>query len=206
MANAKLVSTTGVVSSDIELNSDIFGIEPHKQALFDAVNLQQAAVRLGQANVKHRHDVSGGGRKPWRQKGTGRARIGTIRAPHWVGGGVVFGPEGRRYSFKLNRKVRKLALKSALSTKINAGQLFILDGAFELDAPKAKSVREFVNQLNNKVLLVDTEINENVELSLRNFAGVKYMQSNGINVLDIMNAKSVVLTKEAVKQIEEALV
>lgn len=206
MANAKLVSITGVVSSDVELNNEIFGIEPHKQALFDAINLQQAAVRLGQANVKHRHDVAGGGAKPWRQKGTGRARIGTIRAPHWVGGGVVFGPEGRNYSFKLNRKVRTLALKSALSAKVKSGNLFVLEGSFDLDAPKTKSVREFVNTLGNKVLFADKEINQNLELSFRNFSGVKYLQASGINVLDVVNAKSVVLTTECVKQIEEALV
>lgn len=205
MANAKLVSTTGVVGSDVELNNEVFGIEVNKQALFDAINLQQAAVRLGQANVKHRHDVRGGGAKPWRQKGTGRARIGTIRAPHWVGGGVVFGPEGRKYSFKLNRKVRRLALKSALTSKAEAGKLFILDGAFDFAAPKAKEVRDFVKSLGNKVLFADTEVNTNVELSFRNFPKAKTLSASGLNVLDIVSASAVVLTTDAVKQIEEAL-
>lgn len=206
MANAKLVSTTGVVNSDIELNNDVFGIEVHNQALFDAIRLQQSNVRLGQGNVKHRHDVRGGGKKPWRQKGTGRARIGTIRAPHWVGGGVVFGPEGRNYSLKMNRKVRALALKSALSSKVETGNLYVLDGAFSFDAPKAKEVRAFINALGNKVLFTDANVETNVELSFRNFVGAKTLDASAINVLDIVSAKSVVLTKEAVKQIEEALV
>lgn len=206
MANAKLVSTTGVVGSDVELNNDVFGIEVNKQALFDAIRLQQSNVRLGQANVKHRHDVSGGGKKPWRQKGTGRARIGTIRAPHWVGGGVVFGPEGRNYKLKLNRKVRLLALRSALTSKVESGSLFVLDGAFNFDAPKAKEVRSFVKALGNKVLFTDVNVESNVELSFRNFAGVKALSAAQINVLDIVSAKSVVLTQAAVKQIEEALV
>jgi len=205
MANAKLVSTTGVVGSDVELNNEIFGAEVHKQALFDAINLQRAAVRLGQANVKHRHDVRGGGAKPWRQKGTGRARIGTIRAPHWVGGGVVFGPEGRKYSFKLNRKVRKLALRSALSSKVASGSLFVLDGAFNIETPKAKEVRDFVKGLGNKTLFIDTEISNNVDLCFRNFYEMKVDEASKINVLDIVSAKAVVLTSEAVKQIEEAL-
>lgn len=205
MANVKLVSTTGVVGSDVELNNDVFGIEVNKQALFDAINLQQANVRLGQANVKHRHDVRGGGAKPWRQKGTGRARIGTIRAPHWVGGGVVFGPEGRKYSVKLNRKVRKLALKSALTAKVNSNSLFILDGEFNFSAPKAKDARTFINALGGKVLFADAKIDTNLELSFRNFAGAKVLDANSINVLDIVSSKAVVLTKEAAKQIEEAL-
>lgn len=206
MAIAKLVSTTGVVGSDVELNNDVFGIEINKQALFDAIRLQQSNVRLGQANVKHRHDVRGGGKKPWRQKGTGRARIGTIRAPHWVGGGVVFGPEGRNYKLKLNRKVRAIALRSALTAKVASGNLFVLDGAFNFDAPKAKEVRSFVKTLGNKVLFADTTVNSNVELSFRNFAGTKVLAASAINVLDIVSAKSVVLTKDAVKQIEGALV
>ena len=157
--------------------------------------------------MKNRTEVKGGGKKPWRQKGTGRARQGSIRAPQWRGGGVVFGPTpDRNYKLKMNRKVRRLALKSALSQKVIDNELTVLDNIV-LDAPKTKDMVKVLENLeaNRKTLIVMDEINENVALSARNIPGVKVIESKGLNVYDILDSTKLVMTEEAIKAVEEVL-
>ena len=159
MLKVKVYNQEGAEVKDLELNEAVFGIEPNKQALFDMVLLQRASLRQGTHKVKNRTEVRGGGKKPWRQKGTGRARQGSIRAPQWRGGGVVFGPTPRSYKFKLNRKVRRLALKSALSTKIIDNEFMALE-AIKFDAPKTKEMVKVLANLEapTKTLIVVDEI------------------------------------------------
>jgi large subunit ribosomal protein L4 len=202
-----LFNQSGSQVGDIEIADAVFGIEPNKNVLYDAVVMQQASRRQGTHAVKNRSAVRGGGRKPWRQKGTGRARQGSIRSPQWVGGGVVFGPTPRSYSYKLPKKVRRLALKSALSTKVKDDNIVVLDN-LSLEAPKTK---EFVNILNGlsaeeKSLVVTADFNEAVALSARNLPGVTVVTANGTNVLDVLNHDKLVITQEAVKKLEEVLV
>lgn len=206
MAKIDVVDITGKKVSDIELNDNVFAIEPNQQALFDAVMLQRANSRQGTHSVKNRSAVSGGGKKPWRQKGTGRARQGTIRAPQWRGGGVVFGPQPRKYTLKMNKKVRRLALRSALSLKLTNGELIVVDN-LDVKTPKTKEFATIVNNLNvdNKGLFVTHEFNDNVYLSSRNIDNVLVQEANEINVLDIMNVNKMIVTVEAVKKIEEVL-
>lgn len=206
MTKVSVLSQTGASVGEIELNDAIFGIEPNEAVLFDAVIAQRASLRQGNHKVKNRSEVAGGGRKPWRQKGTGRARQGSIRSPQWRGGGIVFGPTPRSYSYKLPKKVRRLALKSALSAKVVEQNFVVLD-ALQLDAPKTK---EFVSILNNlsidtKALFVTAELNENVALSARNIPGVTVLTAAGINVLDLLGHEKVVFTKAAVEKVEEVL-
>ena len=191
---------------DTELNELVFGIEPNNQAIFDMVLLQRASWRQGTHKVKNRTEVRGGGRKPWRQKGTGRARQGSIRAPQWRGGGVVFGPTPRSYTFKLNRKVRQLALKSALSQKVIDNEMTVLD-TITLNAPKTKDMIKVLENLeaNRKTLIVMDEVNENVTLSARNIPGVKVIDSKGLNVYDILDCTKLVITEGAIKAVEEVL-
>ena len=191
---------------NITLNDDVFAITPNEQALFDAVMLQRANVRQGTHSVKNRSAVSGGGRKPWRQKGTGRARQGTIRAPQWRGGGVVFGPTPRKYTLKMNKKVRRLALKSALSTKLINGDIIVIDN-LNLTTPKTKEFVQVVNNLNidRKGLFVTANIDENVYLATRNVNNILVQEPSEINVLDLLNVNKLVLTVEAVNKIEEVL-
>ncbi len=206
MTKVSVLSQTGASVGEIELNDAVFGIEPNEAVLFDAVIAQRASLRQGNHKVKNRSEVSGGGRKPWRQKGTGRARQGSIRSPQWRGGGIVFGPTPRSYSYKLPKKVRRLALKSALSAKVVEQNFVVLD-ALQLDAPKTKDFVSILNNLNidKKALFVTAELNENVALSARNIPGVTVLTAAGINVLDLLGHDKVVFTKAAVEKVEEVL-
>lgn len=206
MVKIDVLDINGKKVDSITLNDDVFAITPNEQALFDAVMLQRANVRQGTHSVKNRSAVSGGGRKPWRQKGTGRARQGTIRAPQWRGGGVVFGPTPRKYTLKMNKKVRRLALKSALSTKLINGDIIVIDN-LNLTTPKTKDFVQVVNNLNidRKGLFVTANIDENVYLATRNVNNILVQEPSEINVLDLLNVNKLVLTVEAVNKIEEVL-
>ena len=206
MLKVKVYNQEGSEVKDLELNEAVFGIEPNKQALFDMVLLQRASLRQGTHKVKNRTEVSGGGKKPWRQKGTGRARQGSIRAPQWRGGGVVFGPTPRSYKFKLNRKVRRLALKSALSTKIIDNEFMALE-AIKFDAPKTKEMVKVLANLDapTKTLIVVDEIDENVARSANNIPGVKLLDARRVNVYDILNSDKLIMTEAAIKSVEEVL-
>lgn len=206
MAKIDVLDINGKKVDSITLNDDVFAITPNEQALFDAVMLQRANVRQGTHSVKNRSAVSGGGRKPWRQKGTGRARQGTIRAPQWRGGGVVFGPTPRKYTLKMNKKVRRLALKSALSTKLINGDIIVIDN-LNLSTPKTKDFVQVVNNLNidRKGLFVTANIDENVYLATRNVNNILVQEPSEINVLDLLNVNKLVLTVDAVNKIEEVL-
>ena len=187
----------------IELNDAVFGAPVNEHLVHMAVVQQLANNRQGTQKAKTRSEVSGGGRKPWRQKGTGHARQGSIRAPQWKGGGVVFAPVPRDYSFKLNKKEKRAALKSVLTDKVQTGSLVVLE-TLELDEIKTKKFLEIMKNIKvEKGLVVIAENNENVVLSARNAADVDTTLVNAINVYDILNAKTLVLTKDAVKKIEE---
>lgn len=206
MTKVSVLSQTGASVGEIELNDAIFGITPNEAVLFDAVIAQRASLRQGNHKVKNRSEVAGGGRKPWRQKGTGRARQGSIRSPQWRGGGTVFGPTPRSYSFKLPKKVRRLALKSALSAKVLEQNFVVLD-ALTFDAPKTKDFKAVLAalEINKKALFVTSEVNENAILSARNIAGVTVLTAEGINVVDLLGHDKVVFTQDAVKKVEEVL-
>ena len=206
MAKIDVLDVKGKKVDTIDLNDSVFAITPNEQALFDAVMLQRANVRQGTHSVKNRSAVSGGGRKPWRQKGTGRARQGTIRAPQWRGGGVVFGPTPRKYTLKMNKKVRRLALRSALSLKLQNNELVVVD-KLEVKEPKTKDFMKVVNALGveRKGLFVGSELSENLVRSSNNVANVLVLEANEINVLDIMNVNKLVLSVDVVKKIEEVL-
>lgn len=206
MTKVSVLSQTGASVGEIELNDAIFGIEPNEAVLFDAVIAQRASLRQGNHKVKNRSEVAGGGRKPWRQKGTGRARQGSIRSPQWRGGGIVFGPTPRSYAYKLPKKVRRLALKSALSAKVLEQNFLVLD-ALTFDAPKTKDFKAVLAalEINKKALFVTDEVNENAVLSARNIPGVTVLSATGINVLDLLGHEKVVFTKAAVEKVEEVL-
>lgn len=204
MANLKLIDQTGKDAGEVTLNDNVFGIEPNENVVFDAVIRQRAGMRQGTHATKNRSAVRGGGKKPWRQKGTGRARQGSIRAPQWRGGGTVFGPTPRSYAYSLPRKVRRLAIKSVLSQKLQDNNLIVLD-QLSLDAPKTKEFKAVLGNLNvdSKVLVVSD--NENVQLSARNLENVKVVPVNGLNVVDAVNYDKLILAQDAVKRIEEVL-
>ncbi|MFX3674656.1 MAG: 50S ribosomal protein L4 [Paenisporosarcina sp.] len=206
MPKVSLLNQTGSSVGEIELNDKVFGIEPHSSVLFDAVIAQRASLRQGNHKVKNRSEVAGGGRKPWKQKGTGRARQGSIRSPQWRGGGVVFGPTPRSYSYKLPKKVRRLALRSALSAKVLEENFVVLDG-LALNAPKTKDFLKVLKDLSieKKALFVTAELDENVALSARNIPGVTVVSATGINVLDLLGHEKIVITKAAVEKVEEVL-
>jgi large subunit ribosomal protein L4 len=201
-----LYNQSGTQVGEIQLAETIFGIEPNEHVLFDTVLKQRAALRQGTHKAKTRTEVSGGGRKPWRQKGTGRARQGSIRSPQWRGGGTVFGPVPRSYSYKLNKKVRRLALKSALSQKVLENNVIVLD-TLNLNAPKTKDMLAVLNSFNitNKALVVTADENVNVMLSSRNIPGVITLTANSINVVDLLKYNTLILTQDAVSKIEEVL-
>ena len=203
MANVSVYNMEGKEVGTIELNDAVFGVEVNEHLVHMAVVQQLANNRQGTQKAKTRSEVSGGGRKPWRQKGTGHARQGSTRAPQWTGGGVVFAPVPRDYSFKLNKKEKRAALKSALTSKVQDSKLIVVD-ELKFDEIKTKN---FVNVMNNlkvdKGLVVIAENDANVVLSARNVATVDTTLVNTINVYDIMKAKTVVLTKDAVAKIEE---
>lgn len=206
MPKVALFNQAGQQVGDIELSDAVFGIEPNNHVLYDAIIMQQASLRQGTHATKTRAEVSGGGRKPWRQKGTGRARQGSIRAPQWVGGGTVFGPQPRSYAYKLPKKVRRLALKSALSAKVKENEIVVLDG-LQFAAPKTKEMVKVLNNLNvdKKALVVTGEFEENVALSARNIPGVKFVTAEGVNVLDLVAHDKLIITKDAVQKVEEVL-
>ena len=206
MANYDVLKVDGSKSGSVELSDAVFAIEPNNNVLFEAINLQRASLRQGTHAVKNRSAVRGGGRKPWRQKGTGRARQGTIRAPQWRGGGIVFGPTPRSYAYKMPKKMRRLALRSALSYKVQESALTVVD-AFQFDAPKTKEFKTALSNLKQpkKVLVVTDSEDVNVELSARNIPGVQVSTAQGLNVLDITSADSVVITESAAKKVEEVL-
>ncbi|MDL2292362.1 50S ribosomal protein L4 [Acholeplasma sp. OttesenSCG-928-E16] len=206
MAKYDVFSIEANKKSSITLSDRVFGIEPHQQALFDVVNAQRAAMRQGTHDVKNRGEISGGGRKPWRQKGTGRARQGSIRSPQWRGGGVVFGPTPRKYNVKLNQKVRQLALKSALSYHAVNNSLIIVD-SLTIESAKTKLFAQLLKGLGieGKVLVVDMNLSENIVLAARNIPTVNLTEANHSSVYDILNCKKLLVTKEAIKYFEEVL-
>lgn len=206
MPKVTLFNQAGSQVGDIELNDSIFGIEPNNHVLFEAIIMQRASLRQGNHKVKNRSEVAGGGRKPWKQKGTGRARQGSIRSPQWRGGGIVFGPTPRSYSYKLPKKVRRLAIKSALSAKALEENILVLE-SLSFEAPKTK---EFVAVLSNlsvgtKALVVTDVLDEKIALSARNIPGVTVVAADGLNVLDVVSHNKLILTKSAVEKVEEVL-
>lgn len=206
MAKVKLFDQAGKEVSSLELNDTVFGIEPNEAVVFDVLISQRASQRQGTHAVKNRSAVSGGGRKPWRQKGTGRARQGSIRSPQWRGGGVVFGPTPRSYAYKLPRKVRRLALQSVYSTKV-AEDKFVAVESLSFAAPKTSEFAKVLSALNidSKVLVIVEEGNKFAELSARNLKNVKVATATTASVLDIVNADKLLITKEAISTIEEVL-
>ncbi|ERH56866.1 50S ribosomal protein L4 [Bacillus velezensis] len=206
MPKVALYNQNGSTAGDIELNASVFGIEPNESVVFDAILMQRASLRQGSHKVKNRSEVRGGGRKPWRQKGTGRARQGSIRSPQWRGGGVVFGPTPRSYSYKLPKKVRRLAIKSVLSSKVNDNNIIVLED-LTLNTVKTKEMAAILKGLSveKKALIVTADANEAVSLSARNIPGVTVVQANGINVLDVVNHEKLLITKAAVEKVEEVL-
>ena len=207
MKKVELLNLKGEKVKDINLNEEIFGITPNNNVLNDAIILSMASLRQGTHKTKNRSEVSGGGRKPWRQKGTGRARQGSIRAVQWVGGGRYGTPVPRDYSKKQNRKERRLALKSALSHKFNDNEVIVME-ELSFTTPKTKEMITLLNTLkiaDKKVLFVVEDFTENVILASRNIPNVALIAANELNVLDLVNSDVVVFTSEAIKKIEEAL-
>ena len=203
MLNVKVFNQEGAEVKDLELNEAVFGIEPHKQAMFDMVLLQRASLRQGTHKVKNRTEVAGGGRKPWRQKGTGRARQGSIRAPQWIKGGVVFAPKPRDYRMSIPKSMRRVAMLSALTSKVQNDEMVVLD-SLTLEAPKTKEVVKMLNAFNaKKTLIITAEANEIVYKSARNIEGVAVLPVNNINVYDLLKYPKVIMTKDAVSKIEE---
>ena len=189
---------------DLDLNDNIFGVEMNAGLLHQAVLMQLASERLGTHATKTRGFVRGGGRKPWKQKGTGRARSGSTRSPLWVGGGTVFGPHPRKYAFSMPRKQRRLAIKCALSDKVKSGDFIVLD-SLTFEAPKTKQVVKLLSDFSapKKNLFITAGEDENVEKSARNIQGVKAINTNGLNVFDILNSDKLFITKDAITRIEE---
>ena len=207
MKKVELLNLKGEKVKDINLNEEIFGITPNKAVLTDAVILTMASLRQGTHKTKNRSEVSGGGRKPWRQKGTGRARQGSIRAVQWVGGGRYGTPVPRDYSKKQNRKERQLALRSALSEKVANKELIVLEN-LEVKTPKTKEVLSILEALkvaDKKVLLVVKEFDDNLILASRNIQNVVLILADEINVLDIVGTDVMVITEDAMKYVEEVL-
>jgi large subunit ribosomal protein L4 len=204
MPKVDIVNMKGDKVGEVELNDAVFGIEPNAVAIHAVVRAQLANKRQGTQSALTRAEVSGGGAKPWRQKGTGRARQGSTRSPQWRKGGVVFAPKPRDYRIEVNRKLRRLALKSALSAKVRDGELTVLD-AMNLDKPRTKDMAAALATLNagTKTLIVLDEPNENVELSARNLPYVKTIVSGTINVYDLVNCQRVLLTQKAAQAISE---
>ena len=207
MKKVELLNLKGEKVKDINLNEKVFGIEPNKNVLYDAIILARASLRQGTHKTKNRSEVRGGGRKPWRQKGTGRARQGSIRAVQWVGGGRYGTPVPRDYSIKQNRKERQLAIKSALSEKVAAKKLIVVD-KLTVKSPKAKdmvSLLETLKVADKKVLLVVKEFDDNLILASRNLQNVVLILADEINVLDIVGTDVMVITEDAIKYVEEVL-
>ena len=206
MAKLDVINLKGEKINDIKLNDEIWNIEPNNIVLKKALDLQMASLRQGTHKTKNRSEVSGGGKKPYRQKDTGNARQGTIRAPHYRGGGVVFGVTPRDYGFKMNKKERVLAIKSALSLKAKNKELVVVDN-FDIKSTKTKDAKSLIETLKlaGKVLFVSANDSENLYLSTRNLGYATLLMANEINVYDIVNADTLVMDEEAVKTIEEVL-
>ena len=204
MPNCSVFDSKGKKVSDLELAESVFGIEPNVSAMHLCVVNYLANQRQGTQSTKTRSEVSGGGKKPWRQKGTGSARQGSTRAPQWTHGGIAHGPKPREYGFSINKKVRRLAMKSALSSKVAAEEMVVLD-SLQLDAIKTKDVVSVLSALEagKKVLLVLPEKNDVIYRSARNIAGVKVALVSTLNVYDILNSDTMVVLKDAVAKIEE---
>ena len=203
MANVSVYNIEGKEVGSIELNDAVFGVEVNEHLVHMAVVNQLANNRQGTQSAKTRSEVSGGGRKPWRQKGTGHARQGSTRAPQWTGGGVVFAPTPRDYSFKMNKKEKRIALLSALSSKVADNKIVVLD-AFNLDEVKTKKFAEVMSNLKvDKALVVIEGENKNVVLSGRNIPSVKVSATNEINTYDVLKYETLVVTKAAVEKLEE---
>lgn len=204
MPKVALYNVSGEQIGDIELSDDIFGIEVNTHVMYEAVKAYLANQRQGTQSAKTRSEVRGGGRKPWRQKGTGRARQGSIRSPQWKGGGVVFAPKPRDYSIRLPKKVKRLALKSAFSSKVESNEIIVVD-ELNLMTPKTKDMIRILDNLKvgKKALIVIPGKDENIYKSARNIPGVKTSAVNTLNVYDILNHDSFVITKDAVSKVEE---
>ena len=203
MANVSVYNIEGKEVDTIELNDAVFGVEVNEHLVHMAVVNQLANNRQGTQKAKTRSEVSGGGRKPWRQKGTGHARQGSTRAPQWTGGGVVFAPVPRDYSFKMNKKEKRAALKSALTSRVEENKFIVID-ELKFDEIKTKNFQNVLNNLNvNKALVVLEDGNTNVEISARNIPDVKTARTNTINVYDVLKYNTVITTKAAVAAIEE---
>ena len=207
MSKINVLNVKGEKVKDITLDKEIWNIEPNDAVLYDAIMLAQSNVRQGTHAVKSRAEVSGGGRKPWRQKGTGRARQGSTRAPHWYHGGVAFGPQTEKnYTKKMNRKERRLALKSALSYKVIDSELIVLD-SLKLESNKTKEMKEILANLkvDRNILIVVDELDDNVVLATRNLNNVLLLSADEINTMDIVSAHALIATESAIKSVEEAL-
>jgi large subunit ribosomal protein L4 len=206
MLKYNILSQEGEIISEICLLEKVFGLKPNQQVLYDVINKQRAAMRQGTHSTKNRSNVSGGGRKPWKQKGTGNARHGSIRSPLWKGGGVAFGPKPRNYDFKINSKIKKIALNSALSLHIKKKNLIILD-SLNNTSPKTKEFKNFLNKLKikNKVLIIIKELNENLIRSTNNLPNVTLESVSHVSVYQIMNTKNLLVTKEVISHFEEVL-
>src|SRR6056297_2083783 len=207
MPQAVKYNTNGEKIADIDLSDDIFNSDIKEDVVHQVVTAQLAKIRGGNASTKTRSEVRGGGRKPWRQKGTGRARHGSIRSPLWVGGGITFGPSPRSYDKKLTKKMRRLALRSVLTDKVDRDELILVD-KIELDQPKTKAVVNILADLNledKKVVLVMPEKDENLYLSARNIPNVKTLLAGSVNAYDLLDNEMVVFIEEAVKMVEEVL-
>ena len=202
MPTVVLYKQDGSQVGQIELSEHVFGQEDNQQAIFDTIIAERAAMRQGTQKAKTRHEVSGGGRKPWRQKGTGRARQGSIRAPQWRGGGVVFAPTPRSHAIKVNKKVVRLAMRCALSTKVRENQIFVLED-LQLESFKTKGLLQVLDALNvgpNKIIVVLAEANGNVELAGRNIPYVQVSTQSHTSVYQMMNADTLVVTKAAIEK------
>ena len=206
MPTVELFKQDGTSAGEVTLKAELFGIEPNNNVVFDVVTNQQASLRQGTHAVKNRSAVRGGGRKPWRQKGTGRARAGSTRSPIWRGGGVVFGPTPRSYSYKTPRKSRRLAIKSVLSQKVLDNELIVVD-SLVLDVPKTKDFRAILDNLkvDKKVLLVLENTNENIFRSARNLTNVKVVSTDNVSVLDVVAHDYLLITHTALEELEGAL-
>ena len=207
MPKTALLNLKGEKIKDIKLDDSVWGITPNDQVVYEHINLAMANQRQGTHATKTRSDVSGGGRKPWRQKGTGNARQGSTRAPHWVGGGVVFGPSSdRNYTKKMNKKVRRLALKSALTYKANDKEVVVLEN-INIETNKTKDMLKLLESLNlnGKLLIVTTELTENLILATRNIGSIKLVLANELNTYDVLYCDKLVITQDALKYVEEVL-
>ena len=208
MPTIAVLNQSGEKVKDLELSEAVFGVEINKQVVYDVVNAQRAAMRQGTHDTKGRSEVRGGGKKPWRQKGTGRARQGSTRAPQWVGGGTVFGPTPRSYAFKLNKKVKQLGLKNVLTYKVNENQLIAVENVTLADAKTKNFVKLLANikaEGKTVVVVAPEEFNETQVLASRNINGVYLTPANNASVYELLCYKNLVLTEAAVKYFEEVL-